>query len=125
MVHRVLVVDDDAAIRGLLGEVLRDEGYEVLEAADGAEGVALVRARRPDLVIMDLRMPLMNGIEAIKALRADPALAGLAILAMSAGTVLRAEATQLPVNGLIDKPFDLDALLAHVALSLNQLSPLR
>lgn len=119
--YRVLVVDDDTAIRRLLAEVLREEGYEVLEAADGAAALAMARERRPHLVIMDLRMPLMNGIEAIKALRADPTLAGLSILAMSAGTVLRAEATALPVNGLIDKPFDLDAVLARVQLSLSRL----
>ena len=121
--HRVLIVDDDTAIRGLLHEVLSEEGYEVLEAANGAEAVKLARERRPHLVIMDLRMPVMNGVEAIRAMRSDPALGKLRILAMSAGTVLRAEAIKLPVNGLIDKPFDLDALLARVAFSLRETAP--
>src|SRR5579885_2004373 len=100
-VYRVLVVDDDEAIRSLLAEVLRDEGYEVLEAGNGIDAVDVARAEHPDLVIMDLRMPRMNGVEAIKALRSEPGLERLIILAMSAGTVLRSQATTLPLNGLI------------------------
>jgi two-component system response regulator (stage 0 sporulation protein F) len=119
-VSRVLVVDDDRGIRLLLSEILTDEGYEVLEAADGAEGVTMVKVASPDLVIMDLRMPVMTGVEAIRQLKEDPTTSQVPILAMSAGTVLRQEAAQLPVSGLIDKPFDIDALIARVALHLNQ-----
>ena len=118
---RVLVVDDDEAIRSLLTEMLQDEGYEVFQGKNGAEAVRLATEARPDVIIMDLRMPVMSGVEAIQLIKHNPETAAMPILAMSAGTVLVAEVRnrQLPVQGLIDKPFDLDAMLAHVALQLQ------
>jgi CheY-like chemotaxis protein len=118
---RVLVVDDDAAIRALLVDLLVEEGYEVVAASNGAEGVTLARAAHPDVIMMDLRMPVMTGVEAIRVLKADPGLRSIPILAMSAGTILKAEVQHLPVEGLVDKPFDLDALLARITLQLLRL----
>jgi CheY-like chemotaxis protein len=68
-VPRILVVDDDAAIRELLRFVLEEEGYEVIEAADGAEGLQRYQAAPTDLVITDLQMPGMDGLELMMALR--------------------------------------------------------
>ena len=66
---RILVIDDNAAIRELLRFILEEEGYEVIEAADGAEGLQRYQAAPTDLVITDLQMPGMDGLELLKALR--------------------------------------------------------
>ena len=66
---RILVIDDDATIRELLRFVLEEEGYEVIEAADGAEGLQRYQADPTDLVITDLTMPGMHGLELLEALR--------------------------------------------------------
>ena len=64
----VLVVDDDPFIRATTGTVLRSRGFEVLQAGNGREGLDLFRARRPDLLIVDLKMPVMNGLELLSQL---------------------------------------------------------
>jgi DNA-binding response OmpR family regulator len=66
---RILVVDDEANLRNLVGSYLRAEGWEVSEAADGVTGVEVVRQRRPDLVILDIMMPGIDGIEALRRIR--------------------------------------------------------
>ncbi len=116
--RRVLVVDDDAAIRQVMAEVLRDEGYVVMEASDGEIALEFARHDPPDMILMDLRMPKLDGVSAIRALKSDPTTALIPIIAMSAGNVLRAEAEQLPVAAVISKPFELDALLESIAINL-------
>jgi CheY-like chemotaxis protein len=115
----ILVADDDPAIRALLRELLSDEGYEVVEAADGRAAVELALSLHPQVVLMDLRMPQLDGMEATREIKADPRGAGVRVIAMSAGYNLRTVAEQLPADSLIAKPFDLDALLADVAVQLN------
>src|SRR5262245_41236610 len=82
---RVLVVDDDAAIREFLRDLLGSEGYLVDEAVNGAEAVELVRANPPAAILMDLMMPVLSGAEATSTLKSDPSTASIPILAMSAG----------------------------------------
>src|SRR5437016_12343694 len=69
---KVLVIDDHATNRALIVTLLAHRNHTALEAADGAEGLALVRAERPDLVICDILMPTMDGFEFVRQLRADP-----------------------------------------------------
>lgn len=80
---KILIVDDEAFIRQVLGDVLRNWGHEVAEAADGAEGLAGVQAERPDVVISDLVMPNLDGIGLVSALRADPTTSDLPIVLLS------------------------------------------
>ncbi len=80
----VLVVDDNAANRELVVTLLRHRGHEPLEATDGADALALVRARRPDLVISDILMPTMDGYDLVRQLRDDPALARTEVVFWSA-----------------------------------------
>lgn len=80
----ILVTDDDEMTRELVADVLRDDGYDVREAADGDEAVEAVRAHRPDLVVLDVVMPRMNGIDACRAMRELPDSDSLQILVLTA-----------------------------------------
>jgi CheY-like chemotaxis protein len=82
--RQILVADDDADVRRLLARHLREAGYDVVEAADGAEAVALARQAPPGLVLMDLRMPTMDGLAALKALRAEPTTRHLPVIILTA-----------------------------------------
>jgi CheY-like chemotaxis protein len=84
MPPRVLVVDDHDDARELLALIVGSRGYEVATAANGREAVEQARHVRPDAVIMDLFMPVMDGYEAARILKGDPALAGIPILAYTA-----------------------------------------
>jgi two-component system cell cycle response regulator DivK len=115
-VAQVLIVDDDPAIREMLDELFTDEGYDTLRAADGRTAVELARNNRPHLILMDLMLPVLDGASAIRAFKADPQTRRIRIIAMSAGANLRLHADHLPVDGVLGKPFDLDAILADIAI---------
>ena len=80
----ILVVEDDDAVREALSEVLSTAGYRVLTAVHGAEGVHLARKHRPDLIIMDLRMPIMGGWDAVRYVQTDPKTKGIPVWVVSA-----------------------------------------
>lgn len=113
MPPRLLVVDDEAALRGVLVEVLRDEGYFVQEAPDGADALRIVDATTINLVLSDVRMPGMSGFHLAEELRRrSPA---TSIILMSCDR-------RVPSGDLtpfLDKPFELDALIALVAHTLK------
>lgn len=114
LVARILIVEDDPAIRSLLVDTLEEVGHEMLVAADGQTGVALARDAHPDLVLMDLRLPVLDGATATRILKAERATSHIPIIAMSAAARLRADASDLPADGTLEKPFDLDVLLGVV-----------
>ncbi len=116
---RVLIVDDDPAILNMLDELLQDEKYETILATDGNEAISIARSKRPDLILMDLMLPVLDGAEAIRRLKGDPVTESIHIIAMSAGANLRLHADQLPADSVIGKPFDLNTLLAGVALHIS------
>lgn len=116
---RVLIVDDDPAILNMLDELLQDEKYETFLATDGNEAISIARTKQPDLILMDLMLPAMDGAEAIRRLKRDPKTESIHIIAMSAGANLRMHADQLPADSVIGKPFDLNTLLAGVALHVS------
>jgi DNA-binding response OmpR family regulator len=106
----VLVVDDEHDIREAVAEVLADEGYVVHGASDGAEALRTARAVRPDIVLLDLMMPGMNGWEFRAAQKCDPDIQDIPVVVLSAlGRVAGMDAA-----GFIQKPFDLEELLAVV-----------
>jgi CheY-like chemotaxis protein len=82
--RRVLIVDDDADVRTALGEILSSEGFAVSEAADGFEGLRRAREERPDVILLDLVMPGMDGFEFRAAQRTDPRLAAVPVVVISA-----------------------------------------
>jgi CheY-like chemotaxis protein len=121
--RRVLVVDDDATIRAVVGEMLADEGYETRLAAHGQEALAALAARRADLIILDLMMPVMDGWAFRAAQQAHAELAGIPVLVLSAGRDLTTVAARLSPAAIVAKPFDLIALLDEIERVLNAAPP--
>jgi len=108
--RKILVVDDEPNVRFLVCVILEGAGYEVVEARHGTVALARVQESQPDLVITDLMMPVMGGLELIDRLRSDPETAAIPILVLSANVNLRAGAA----DAALGKPFDPDALVASV-----------
>ncbi len=111
---RVLVVEDDRDIRDVLTDALGMEGYSVDAARHGAEALERLRERRPDIIILDLMMPVMDGPTFIAAKNSDPRIARIPVLAVTAALQTRVEG----VTGFMRKPFALDSLLAAIARCL-------
>ena len=113
---KVLVVEDDPAILANLSRFLRLEGFEVLTASNGAEGLRAVGEHRPDLVLSDLLMPEMDGETLLAALRADAGSARLPVIFLTARAdrAERDAKLQLGASDYLVKPLDLQQLLAAV-----------
>ncbi|HET7616911.1 MAG TPA: sigma-54 dependent transcriptional regulator [Vicinamibacterales bacterium] len=120
MKSRILVVDDEAEIRRSLRMILEYEGYEVAEAASGPEGLALVERDTPDLVFLDIKMPGMDGLEALEKMRqADEALP--IVIISGHGTVSTAvEATKLGAFDFIEKPLTTERVLVTIRNALDR-----
>ena len=115
---KVLVVDDDEVIRQLISINLEMEGYEVLEAVDGQDGVEKAKTFQPAVMTLDVMMPRLDGWGAAEALRADPETAGIKIILLTAraqaADVTRGKESEL-VDEYLTKPFEPDALVEAVA----------
>jgi len=83
MSKRILVVDDQEDLRGVLRDLLIGSGYTVIEAADGETGVAKAKSDRPDLILMDIQMPVIDGYEATRRIKSDPDFKPIPIVAVS------------------------------------------
>ena len=117
---RVLVVDDERSMRELLEIVLKREGYEVLVAASGAEAVRALERQRVDLLISDLRMPDMSGVDVLRAgKQLDPELSAIVVTAY-ASTDTAVEAMRLGACDYLTKPFDVDELKILVRQTLER-----
>ena len=118
----ILIVEDNAANLKLVTLLLERAGHAVLQAKDGEEGLRLAREAGPDLVLMDIQMPGIDGLEATRRLRADPATAGLRILALTA-LAMRGDDERILASGCdgyIAKPFRYQELLQQVAAALER-----
>jgi CheY-like chemotaxis protein len=113
----VLVVDDSKVIRDLIAVNLELEGYDVMRAADGVEGLELVAVQRPDAITVDVVMPRLDGFELVKRLRADPATADIPVVAVTgrASAADREHGEQVGVDVYLTKPFEPAALVETVA----------
>ena len=117
--HRILVVDDDAAILDLVVWALEDEGYRTDSARDGFEALEVISRARPDLIVLDLRMPRLSGWELYHMLRADPTTARLPVVVMTADKTAHHAHPTLPGARILAKPFDLRDLVS----TINDLLP--
>jgi two-component system response regulator MprA len=119
-----LIVDDEPAVADLINAVLINEGYTVAIARDGAQGLLLARDWNPDLILMDLMLPGVDGGTAIRRLKSHPETASIPIVAMSAGRTIRNQSEELTeADAVMAKPFDIDALLAQVEFHLSRRRP--
>jgi len=117
-VNRVLVVDDEAPMRRTLEIGLRAGGYEVDLAATGGEALETVRAQPPDLVILDLGLPDIDGVQLARALRGATAVPIIVVSART-GDAMRAAALDAGADDYVTKPFGMDDLLGRVRASLR------
>ena len=107
----VLVVDDDAPIRELLRNVLEDAGYRVRLAPDGAAALRAVKAERPDVMLLDIGMPVVNGIEFVREYRTRIEPPHAPIVIVSARGDAEAVSRDLDADAFVNKPFTIDHLL--------------
>jgi CheY-like chemotaxis protein len=110
----ILVIDDDEDNREVLGEVLGEAGYSVVCARDGAEALELLRLVRPDVILLDLHMPIMDGLEFRAAQRGDPSLALIPTVVMTAADRLKERVAELAPAETLRKPVKLAQLLSTV-----------
>jgi CheY-like chemotaxis protein len=119
--RRLLVVDDVAGNRRMLADLLSTLGFEVGEASDGEQALRCVRAQRPDLVLMDMAMPGVDGLEATRRLRAEAEWARLPVVMVSANASAddRARSLEAGASAFVPKPVDRDLLLSLLAQQLG------
>jgi CheY-like chemotaxis protein len=120
MPFKILVVDDNSDHRELIVIMLEAEGYEVLTAKDGSEGLEQVRANHPSLVICDVMMPGIDGIQMVKRLRQMPEHRTTPVLMITAHGDVRENAILAGANQTLGKPFDLDELISMVRRVLER-----
>ncbi len=117
---RILVVEDQPDVAQLIEVVLRSEGHTVAVAPDGAQGLMMSRDWKPDLILMDIMLPGVDGGTLISRLRQEAETVNLPIIAMSASRTLRDRSEELEADALLSKPFDVDALLVQVQFLLSR-----
>jgi two-component system, cell cycle response regulator DivK len=113
----ILIVEDNEKNLKLARDVLQFHGFRIVEAMTGEDGVALARERRPDLILMDIALPGIDGVEATRQLKAEQATAGIPIVALTA-SVMQTDRTRFEAAGfagLIPKPIDVLTLPDEVA----------
>jgi len=119
---RILVVDDEERIVNFLTSKLKASGYEVLTASDGVKGLEQAQAQEPDLVVLDLLMPKMNGLEMLKELRSFSAVPVI-ILTAKGEDADRIKGLQLGADDYLPKPFNPDELVARIEAIRRRLEP--
>ena len=126
MPKTLLIVEDDPDARSFYEEALTERGYGVIMALHGAEGVHLARRHRPDLILMDIRMPVMDGWQAIQYLKADPAISHIPIWGISAylsDEELESQPSWLQFDRLIPKPVDPGSLVDEIEALIGRPPP--
>jgi len=119
---RILVVDDEKDLVWAVQHSLSDEGWEVLTAYDGVEALALAWRHRPDLIILDIMMPRLDGLQVCRRLRRDPTLAAVPILFLTVRSAIKDRIKGLDEGGddYLTKPFELEELMARVRALLRR-----
>jgi DNA-binding response OmpR family regulator len=118
----VLVIDDDALIVALIEHHLTMQGHRVDTAGDGAAGVAQIRRKRPDVIVLDMMMPLLDGRAVLQVLQADPNLSTIPVLMLTARRKENdvVDAFRLGATDYLIKPFSTDELIARISRLLQK-----
>lgn len=119
---RILVADDDATLRGLVSYALRQEGYFVLEAPDGPTTLKQLEEEAPDLLVLDLNMPRMSGLEVLRIMREEESTTPVLVLTARSDEEDQVRALNLGADDYITKPFSPRALIAHIGAILRRSS---
>ena len=120
MAHTVLIVDDEATLRETLAEALEQEGLRVITAVDGSEAIAQFRAEAPDLVLLDLMLPAISGIEVCRIIRRESSVPILMLTAKDS-EIDKVVGLELGADDYITKPFSLRELLARIRSQLRRI----
>lgn len=114
---RILYIDDDFANRLLVKRVLMAEGYDIKEADNAIDGIDMARADPPDLILMDIAMPEMNGLEATNRIRAIPDISTVKVVALTANAMQgdREMILEAGCDGYISKPIDIDTFVDQLS----------
>lgn len=122
MPKRILMVEDEPKNMKLLRDLLQKFGYETVEATDGEQGVELTREIKPDLILMDIMMPKLDGFEATRILKADISTKNIPVVALTAFAMSgdKERALEAGCDGYITKPVDVNVLLETVEQFLTQ-----
>jgi len=120
-VSKILLVEDNELNRDMLSRRLERKGYSVVMAVDGAQGVEMARTETPDLILLDMSLPVIDGWEAARRIKADPATAGIPIIALTAHAMSgdREKALEAGCDDYDTKPIDLPRLLEKIATWLS------
>ena len=119
---KVLLIEDNEMNRDMLSRRLQRKGYDVFMAADGEQGVAAARAERPDLILMDMSLPVLDGWEATRLLKADPATRAIPIIALTAHAMSgdREKALEAGCDDYDTKPIEWPRLLGKIEAALQR-----
>ncbi len=127
MSNKILFIDDDPDIVGLVGESLKDAGFDFISADTGEEGISLIKSQKPDLVILDMNLPDIMGSEICKRIKEDEELSSIPVIILT-GKYMSAEDKVKGLNGGADdyilKPFEIPELIARVKVILSVYNPL-
>lgn len=117
---KILIIDDTREVRMLVGRFLQAKGYEVSDAEDGKTGVAAAVADPPDLILMDLNMPVMDGFEATREVKSKPALKDISIVALTAegDTKSREAIFEAGCDAFVSKPINFELLVTKIEAQL-------
>ena len=115
----VLVVDDEFGVAEVLDAILTDEGYRVITATNGRQALARIAEQRPDLMLLDYMMPVLDGVAVLRALSADPAASTLPVIVMSALPEQAFSAGTMQYAAFLRKPFRITTVLAAVTSALS------
>jgi two-component system cell cycle response regulator DivK len=116
MSKRILVVEDQEDNRRIVRDLLTSTDYEVIEAEDGAQALAAVAKQRPDLILMDIQLPIMDGYEATRRIKADPSLSSIPVIAVTSYALSGDEekAREAGCNDFVPKPYSPRQLLTKI-----------
>ena len=119
MANKILIVDDEKIVRALIRKILENEQYEVIESTNGYEAVESAKKENPDVILLDMKMPVMDGIETCRRLRADEKTKNIPILVITALGETKMEAIKAGVDDFINKPFDTEEVIIRVKSMLK------